>query len=165
MSKRFLKYLAALIIIALSYMLSLVIVIRYAIDSLVFPTTTQQLSAGMPLFHVTNESGNELLVRHYGTDTNACVIFFPGRHGEITNYEKYLFSPMAESGLSLFALSYPGQNGALGTSKLDQLTHLVDMALQKINANASHSDTYIKESKRIVDATRQALRNAIQLRF
>jgi hypothetical protein len=52
-------------------------------------------------------------IRQYGSSQlRHCVIFFPGQHGGISTYERNLFPTIKQLGITVYALSYPGQDGA-----------------------------------------------------
>ena len=108
------------------------VALRHFLDDLIFlkpeaGTTTEEHR------FTYEEQGNQLLVRQYGNTTNNnCIIFFPGRHGGIARYEEEIFYKLDLSNTSLFALSYPGYEGAKGSSSLQSLPSLIHKTLHKI---------------------------------
>ncbi|WP_343815056.1 alpha/beta hydrolase [Colwellia asteriadis] len=56
---------------------------------------------------------NGTLIRSYGDENGACIIFFPGQRGGVKYYERTLFNRFQSVGFQVFSLSYPGQEGAI----------------------------------------------------
>lgn len=73
---------------------------------------------------IADPGGNELLLRRYGRARTGCAIFFPGQHGERAAYRLTLFRMLVDAGVSVFAVSYPGQDGAAGSASLDEIPAL-----------------------------------------
>lgn len=115
--------------------------LHYSLDQLVFLHTKAERTTEIGRYHVTDLNGNEIIVRNYGKGANGCVIFFPGQHGGIRSYEKTLFDPLTERGVAVFALSYPGQDGAKGDGNFNNVQELVKKALTKINRSYPIKDT------------------------
>jgi pimeloyl-ACP methyl ester carboxylesterase len=65
------------------------------------------------------------------------VIFFPGRGGGVSTYEETLFPSIQKLGITLYAVSYPGQDGAKGRSHSATLLQDVDTALPTVRAETS----------------------------
>ena len=57
---------------------------------------------------------------------------FPDNMAGVARYRKDLFSAYAANGLAVFALSYPGQDGAPGRTKLDEIQFLSKKALELV---------------------------------
>jgi pimeloyl-ACP methyl ester carboxylesterase len=86
-------------------------------------------------FEVPCLQGRSVLIRRYGSpDSSYCVVFFSGQHGGIPGYEKPLFRDMVHAGLTVYALSYPGQDGASGKSRLSTVGEDVATALDTLDA-------------------------------
>lgn len=87
--------------------------------------------------------------RVYGAlNNNKCVMFFPGRKGGIFDYQTDLFPTFVETGYTVHALSYPGYEGAKGSSDLTMIKEIVVPTVKQIS-NAHQCDP-----KRIVYAGR-----------
>lgn len=118
--------------------------LMFALDSRLFPpvalgaATTETAS-----FHIADASGNSLLVRRYDAGQTGCVVFFPGQHGGITTYERQLFPHLRNAGLSVFALAYPGQDGAHGEAQLATLQPLIAQAMQIIQQTCPAEKTVL----------------------
>ena len=51
-------------------------------------------------------------------------MFFPGQHGILSAYEEDIFPAFAAKGIAVLAVAYPRQNGAHGTSHLNEILAL-----------------------------------------
>lgn len=99
--------------------------LRFALEPLVLPRVGASAHATAPLFlRIGSDDGNAMLVRRYGTPRVGCVVFFPGQHGLIPEYEKALFPAFSAQGIAVLAVAYPGQDGAPGTSRLSGILAL-----------------------------------------
>jgi surfactin synthase thioesterase subunit len=114
--------------------------LRFSLDRMVFLHTKPEHTAETGRYHITDSRGNEVLLRYYGKRGNGCVVFFPGQHGKIAVYEKALFAPLIERGITVFTISYPGQNGAKGNGDFDNVWELVDKALARIDEDRPVKD-------------------------
>jgi len=82
------------------------------------------------------DNNNEILIRLYGQDTNPqCAIFFHGRHGGVYHYEKSIFQRTDKLGIAVYALSFPGYEGALGSSTPKSISELLPQAISFIEDN------------------------------
>lgn len=117
-------------------------VLRFEIERILFPYVAAADSSAEHVPHrVTGRSGNVMLVRRYGAPLVGCVVFFPGQHGGISSYEKNLFPHFVANGIAVFALSYPGQDGAPGRSALDEVQYLAQQALSVVGQTCPLSKT------------------------
>ncbi|MEM5551483.1 alpha/beta hydrolase [Pseudoalteromonas neustonica] len=64
-----------------------------------------------------------------------CVIFFPGRHGLLSHYQ-ILFTKLNQQGITVYALSYPGFEGAIGQARQSSITQLNDRTIRTIFKNS-----------------------------
>jgi pimeloyl-ACP methyl ester carboxylesterase len=113
--------------------------LHFEISRFLFPRTST--FAGSPAeatLSIKSTSGNELLVRRYGQANVGCVAFFPGQHGAIASYD---FASYAGAGLAVFALAYPGQDGASGHTELSEIEGLVDRAIASVAKTCSPNRT------------------------
>jgi acetyl esterase/lipase len=116
--------------------------IHFGMDRLLFPQTADPETVQIRgAFAVSNAAGDELLVRRYGRMQRGCAIFFPGQHGNIPAYQRQLFPSLTAAGLEVFALSYPGQDGASGRTHLDDIQQLVQRAIATIGSSCSMAKT------------------------
>ncbi|WP_250623307.1 alpha/beta hydrolase [Pinirhizobacter soli] len=112
------------------YFASVAYGLRFEISRFLFPR--MPAFQGIPAeetFSIKNGSSNELLVRRYGQRSIGCVVFFPGQHGATAAYD---FTNYTASGLAVFALAYPGQDGASGSAELSEIEGLVDRAVATV---------------------------------
>jgi pimeloyl-ACP methyl ester carboxylesterase len=105
-------------------------VLHFQLESSLLPRVAlPRGTSEQSMHHVSGQSGNVMLVRRYGVPEVGCVVFFPGQHGGISLYEKNLFPAYVANGFAVFALAYPGQDGAPGRSDLSEVQPLVQQAL------------------------------------
>lgn len=117
-------------------------VLHFELDRLLFPRVAlASTPAGQVVHHVSARSGNGVLIRRYGAPTLGCVVFFPGQHGGIASYEKDLFPGFVAGGMAVFALAYPGQDGAPGRAGLEELQSLVQQALRVVGQTCAPGRT------------------------
>lgn len=118
--------------------------LMFALDNRLFPPVTLDAATTETVsFHVTDTSGDILLVRRYDAGQMGCVVFFPGQHGGITTYERQLFPSLRNAGLTVFALAYPGQDGAHGEAKLATLQVLIAQAMHTIQQTCPAEKTVL----------------------
>ena len=117
-------------------------VLHFEISRLLFPAVILVgSSSAEETTRIIGQSGNELLVRRYGTARAGCVLFFPGQHGDSARYERTLFPGYVAEGLAVFALAYPGQDGAAGRTELDELQSLIAKAIGVANQTCAPGST------------------------
>jgi hypothetical protein len=118
--------------------------LMFSLDNRLFPPVTlDAATTETASFHVTDTSGNILLVRRYDAAQTECVVFFPGQHGGITTYERQLFPRLRNVGLTVFALAYPGQDGAKGEAQLVSLQPLIAQAMHTIQQTCPAEKTVL----------------------
>ena len=104
--------------------------LRFALDPLVLPHIALSAHTTAPLsLRISGDDGNAISVQRYGTPKAGCVVFFPGRHGILSGYEKHLFPAFSAQGIGVLAVAYPGQNGAPGKPHLRDLPGLAAQAV------------------------------------
>lgn len=105
--------------------------LRFALESFVLPHVASSEYMDAPLFsRISDDDGNAMLVRRYGTPMVGCVVFFPGQHGILSKYKKDLFPAFSAQGIAVLAVAYPGQNGAPGTPR--HLPEIIALAAQVV---------------------------------
>jgi alpha-beta hydrolase superfamily lysophospholipase len=110
--------------------------LRFGLESLVLPSVAPSAysSSSLPL-RISSDDGNTVLIQRYGTPKEGCVVFFPGQHGLISAYEKNLFPAFYAEGIAVFAVAYPGQNGAPGKPRhLSEIMTLASQAAASVQA-------------------------------
>ena len=131
---RWLKSLAGGLIVAVGlYYTAGAYILRYRLDPLLFPSSEAVGKALAPAAtRIVGASGNELLVHRYGEARIGCAIFFPGQHGELASYQETLFRKLVDAGVAVFAVSYPGQDGAAGAAALREIPELSRRAILSV---------------------------------
>lgn len=100
------------------YYLTIAVALRFFLSNLVFLAVPLSVTHENRLL-VVNSNGAQGLIREYKSDENrSCVLYFPGQHGGIARYEKEIFAPVLAKGVSVYAISYPGYEGAEGKPTL-----------------------------------------------
>lgn len=118
-------------------------VLRFEIDGMLFPRTINADTGAAETFRVYGTGQNELMVRRYGSSQYGCVVFFPGQHGNEPKYERTLFPFYLAEGISVFAVAYPGQDGASGRGTTDEVRSLVQQALLIVARTCSVEKTVL----------------------
>jgi dienelactone hydrolase len=132
-SRRSQRIVLLLLGVVVVYFLTPVLLLSFALDRFVFlqvdgGATHEDRRIDVPL-----AAGRSVRIRQYGNpQLQNCVIFFPGRGGGISTYERTLFPDIEQLGLTVYALSYPGQDGARGRSDRTTLIQDVDAAIAAI---------------------------------
>ena len=122
--------------IAVAYFAVPVILLRFALDRLVFLKVDGGPTHEDRLIDVPVASDRSILIRQYGSARN-CAILFPGQHGGISTYERTLFPAIRQTGAAVYALSYPGQDGAQGRSRRDTILKDIAVAISVIGRETS----------------------------
>ena len=123
------KVFYSLLIAMFLYYFAGAIAIRYFIDELVFIGASEK-ETNESIRLISRAGETETLIRGYGVKNNKkCVIFFPGRTGGIPRYEIELFESVIGQGIPLYALSYPGYEGANGNSSFSNIIETTGSAV------------------------------------
>jgi len=119
-------------------------VLRFNLDSILFPHVLEPAdSVTQMTARVTDASGNQLLLRRYGQPRTGCAIFFPGQHGELSDYQQTLFRKFADAGVAVFAADYPGQDGAAGSANIRRVLDLSHRAVLLVTQQCDQRRTII----------------------
>lgn len=118
--------------VSLIYYAFSAITLRFYLSDLVFlkiPLTETKESRSF----VVEDNGAEVVIREYSSDNgNRCAVFFPGQHGGIARYEKEIFEQASERGITVYALSYPGYEGASGNATFKNVSSVTRSAISLI---------------------------------
>lgn len=99
-----------------------VLILSLGLDRVVLGHSHAAATHEQRLSIVMTQNGRGLAVRRYGEGRDGrCVVFFPGQHGGMARYEHDLLPMLRMSGYAVYAISYPGQDGAPGRATLDDL--------------------------------------------
>lgn len=112
-------------------------IIHFEIDRFLLPHVTLAAKTSEDASFRIATTNADILVRRYGNPEKGCAIFFPGQHAGVVNYERYLFPRFKMAGLEVFSLSYPGQEGALGTVSIHELQTLIEKVITHVEKNCS----------------------------
>lgn len=113
--------------------------LHFEISHFLFPRTPAFTgSPAEATLSIKSRSGNELLVRRYGQAGVGCVVFFPGQHGATAAYS---LANYTAAGLAVFAIAYPGQDGASGRTELSEIEGLVGRAVATVGNTCSLNRT------------------------
>lgn len=69
--------------------------------------------------------------------------FFPGQHGNEPRYERTLFPSYLAEGISVFAVVYPGQDGAAGRGTTNEIKSFARQALRMVARTCSPEKTVL----------------------
>ncbi len=124
-----LKRLAAMILACLIlYFIIGAALLRFQLDRWLFPRTDAFAGPQATQVHrIALSPGVEGLVRQYGGPVQGCLVVFPGQHGYLPAYDP---GPYTESGLSVWIVAYPGQDGAVGTATIANVEALASEAVR-----------------------------------
>jgi len=134
--------LLAVCVAVVVYFCTPVLLLCFALDRLIFPQVDGGSTHEDRLIDVPLGGGRSIRIREYGSPgLPNCAIFFPGQHGGISSYERTLFPNIEQSGITVFALSYPGQDGAQGRSNRATLIDDVHSGIAAIGRETSCQPT------------------------
>ncbi|MBD8879512.1 alpha/beta hydrolase [Rhodanobacter sp. 7MK24] len=110
-----------------------VALLHWDLDRLIFSAQSNAPTHEDQRFDVAVSPETIVVVRRYGGAGQACAFFFPGQHGGIDTYEGTLFPLIREAGADVYAISYPGQDGAKGHARRDLLPGQVALAIAQVS--------------------------------
>lgn len=111
--------------------------LRWGLDRVIFRAQSNDRTHEDQRFDVAVSPGATVVVRRYGGAGQACAFFFPGQHGGIGTYEGTLFPLVRAAGADVYAISYPGQDGAKGHAHVASLFDQVALAVSQVG-KATH---------------------------
>jgi acetyl esterase/lipase len=115
-----------------AYFATPMLLLRFALDRLVFLQVNGGATHENRLMDIPVSEDRSVRILQYGSSTH-CVIFFPGQHGGIATYERTLFPSIRNLGVTVYAMSYPGQDGAQGRAGRATLLRDVAVAIAAIS--------------------------------
>lgn len=119
------------------YCLTIAVAVKFFLSELVFLAVPLSETNESRSF-VVKSSGAEALIRVYESDpSGSCAIYFPGQHGGIPRYEKELFKPAVKRGITVYAISYPGYEGAAGKATFETVKATTKLAIERIEQDTS----------------------------
>ena len=140
MSRRLQFALLFLIGAVTSYFGGAAYVLHFELGRLLFPRAPADAGPSpKATVSFTGRLGSELLLRRYGEQVGGCVVLFPGQHGGAATY----IPSYVAAGLEVFAMAYPGQDGAFGHTDLEEIENLVGQALVSVERSCKPERTVL----------------------
>ncbi|MCK9685292.1 hypothetical protein [Scleromatobacter humisilvae] len=123
--------------------------LRFDLDRLLFARTPPPVSLGRAAeaFRLPGRDGAAMIVRRFdravARPRHGCVVFFPGHEGGVDRYAGELFPDFERAGLIVYAVAYPGQDGAPGPARIDDVQALAATAVSTVVANCGSGHTVV----------------------
>ena len=123
--------------------------LRFDLDRLLFARTAPRVSfeASPQAFRVSGHDGAAMIVRRFDrvvtTPRQGCVVFFPGHQGGADRYASDLYPDLEKAGLVVYAIAYPGQDGAPGPARMDDVQALAVAAVSTVVATCGRNHTVV----------------------
>lgn len=139
----------ALAVVAGTYVAAAVGLMHFDLDRLLFAQTPPPVSAAASedAFRLTGHDGAVMRVRRFdstlGAPRQGCIVFFPGRQGGLDRHAHDLFPDLEKAGLVVYAVAYPGQDGAPGRARIDDVQALAATAVAKVVATCGRTHTVV----------------------
>ena len=123
------------------------LLLRLDLDAILFPRAPAPapVVAGDPVeaFRIPGERGEALLVRRFGGGEAGCVLWFPDERGGVERDARELFDDVTRAGLVVYAIAWPGQDGAPGRVHWDALRPLAARAAAEVIARCGAARTVL----------------------
>jgi pimeloyl-ACP methyl ester carboxylesterase len=126
-----------------------VVLLRFDLDGLLFPRSPAPTDSGAftPAFRLPGHDGAAMIVRRFDRavtrPVQGCVVFFPGQRGGLDRYANSPFPELAHAGLVVYAVAYPGQDGAPGRARIDDVQTLAATAVAKVVDTCGRAQTVV----------------------
>lgn len=115
-------------------------ILRYGLDDILWPRLSNTEPLPLPTY-ASLADGTGSVVRAVGPDTGRCVVFFPGHSGGFLRYARDLFPSFNSAGFQVWAISYPGQDGARGKARRVAVLSDVQRLLVSISSHCPREHT------------------------
>jgi Serine aminopeptidase, S33 len=115
-------------------------ILHYGLDDILWPRVSTSEPLPLPTYSSLAD-GTGSVVRAVGPDTARCVVFFPGHSGGFGRYAHDLFPSLNSAGLQVWAISYPGQDGAIGKARRAAVLSDVQRLLVPISSHCPREHT------------------------
>jgi hypothetical protein len=123
------------------------LLLRVDLDSILFPRTPPLKAAVahdlQEAFRVQGANDEALIAWRFGNGSAGCVVYFPGQRGGIEQYARQLFDDVTRAGLVVYAIAYPGEDGAPGRAQLADLPSLAGQAAARVATQCGASRTVL----------------------
>jgi len=134
---------------ALAYVVAAACLLRFDLDRWLFPSAPLQPAskAFTQTFRLAGHDGAAMVVRRFARTESSgslgCVVYFPGHEGGLDRYARDLFPDLERAGLVVYAVAYPGQDGAPGSARLDEVQSLATTIVSTIVATCGRTRTAV----------------------
>ncbi|KFZ38733.1 hypothetical protein HR45_04775 [Shewanella mangrovi] len=131
------KFLFGTLVIAAIYYLMAVVVLHYFLSALIFIKVPSSNTHETQRYVVATDGVESLIRAYIAPAQTGCVLFFPGQHGDIARYENDVFAHLSRRGISVYAISYPGYEGAKGTANFANVKAVTQHAVSYIEQHSA----------------------------
>ena len=134
---------------AVAYVAAAAILLRFELDGLLFaqgppPTVSRAFTQA---FRLPGHDGAAMIVRRFDRGAaqprHGCVVYFPGHQGGLDRYANELFPDFENAGLDVYAVAYPGQDGAPGRARIDDVQALAATAVAMVIGTCGRAHTVV----------------------
>jgi hypothetical protein len=112
------------------------LLLRLDMDAILFPRTPAPEPAVardlVEAFRVPGPHDEALLVRRFGAGPAGCVLWFPDGRAGVERDAREIYEDVARAGLVVYAVAWPGQDGAPGRVHWDDLRPLAARAATEV---------------------------------
>jgi acetyl esterase/lipase len=139
----------ALVGVAAVYAIAAACLLRLGLDRLLFPPVPLRAASQAPAeaFRVAGHDGAAMVVRRLDRTASSarqgCVVFFPGHDGGFERYARELFPDLERAGLVVYAVAYPGQDGAPGPARIADVRSLAAAVVARVVASCGPTRTVV----------------------
>ena len=147
--KTFAAVAAALVGFVVACVAAAAILLRFDLDGLLFAQGPPPAasSAFTQAFRLPGHDGAALIVRRFdravAQSRQGCVVYFPGHQGGLDRYANELFPDFEKAGLVVYAVAYPGQDGAPGRARIDDVQALAATAVATVIGICGRAHTVV----------------------
>jgi len=134
---------------ALAYVVAAACLLRFDLDRWLFPSAPLQPAskAFTQTFRLAGHDGAAMVVRRFARTESSgslgCVVYFPGHEGGLDRYARDLFPDLERAGLVVYAVAYPGQDGAPGPARIDDVQFLAARVVSMVAATCGRTRTVV----------------------
>ncbi|QSX32245.1 alpha/beta hydrolase [Shewanella avicenniae] len=131
------KVVFATFVIAAIYYLMAAVALHCFLSALIFVKVPVSTTHETQRYQVEHAGASAVIRAYISAHESGCALFFPGQHGGIDGYETPLFTPLNARGISVYAISYPGYEGAKGSASFANVLTLTQSAVAFIEQMSS----------------------------
>ena len=123
--------------------------LRFDLDRLLFARTPPPVSLGgaAEAFRLSARDGAAMVVRRFDravtTPVQGCVVFFSGHEGGVDRYASEFVPDLEHAGLVVYAAAYPGQDGAPGPARIDDVQAFAVTVVARVAATCGTNHTVV----------------------